>query len=94
MTAGNPNGTRRDLAEAAAERGEIINQSGGDLGSGVRSILCVPIRDRQEEIRAVAQLVNKRAGDAFTPADERAFRDFARPLGIILESCERAGRLG
>ena len=86
MTAGNPNGMRRDLAEAAAER--------GDLGPGVRSILCVPIRDRQEEIRAVAQLVNKRAGDAFTPADVRAFRDFARPLGIILESCERAGHTG
>ena len=58
--------TRMDIAEHAAERGQIMNMSGSGLGAGVRSVLCVPIRDRHEQIRGVAQLVNKRGGDAFT----------------------------
>jgi hypothetical protein len=37
--------------------------------------------------------VNKRGGPGFTPADERAFRDFAGPLGLILEGCERVAHL-
>ena len=89
ITAGYSNGTPPHLAAQAAERGEIVNLSGDVLGSGVRSILCVPIRNREEQIHAVAQLVNKRGGDGFTAADERAFLDFAGPLGLILEGCER-----
>jgi putative ABC transport system ATP-binding protein len=89
ITAGDSNGTPPHLAAQAAERGEIVNLSGVVLGSGVRSILCVPIRNREEKIHAVAQLVNKRGGDGFTSADERAFLDFAGPLGLILEGCER-----
>jgi hypothetical protein len=42
-----------------------------------------------EEIRAVAQLVNKQTAHAFTDADERAFRDFAVPLGLIVEDWQR-----
>jgi hypothetical protein len=33
--------------------------------------------------------LNKRDGNGFTAADERSFRDFAVPLGLILEGCER-----
>ena len=80
---------RPDLAARAAERGEIVNVSGAEIGGGIRSLLCVPIRTRDEEIRAVAQLINKRGVEGFTIADERAFRDFAGPLGVILEGCER-----
>jgi energy-coupling factor transporter ATP-binding protein EcfA2 len=86
---GNLNAPRADLASAAAERGEIVNLRGHALGSDLRSILCVPIRGRDEEVRAVVQLVNKRGADGFTSADERAFRDFAGPLGLIVEGCER-----
>ena len=50
-----------------------MNPAGSGLGSGVRSVLCVPIRSRDDEVRGVAQLVNKRDGDGFTAADERCF---------------------
>ena len=86
---GNLTDARPDLASASAERGEIVNLRGHALGSGMRSILCVPIRGRDEEVRGVVQLVNKRGGDGFTSADERAFRDFAGPLGLMVEGCER-----
>lgn len=89
ITAGNPHAVRPDLADRAVDRGEIVNVSGGELGSGVRSVLCVPLRGRQEEFRAVAHLVNKRGAEGFTTADERAFRDFSAPLALILEGCER-----
>jgi putative ABC transport system ATP-binding protein len=89
---GNPSATSPDLAGRSAERGEILNLSGDGLGSGVRSVLCVPIRSRHDEVRGVAQLVNKRVGDGFTAADERVFRDFAGPLGLILEGCERVSQ--
>jgi putative ABC transport system ATP-binding protein len=87
--AGYSEGMSRDFAGRAAQQGEIVNLRGDSLGSGVRSILCVPIRSRHDEIRAVAQLLNKRDGNGFTAADERSFRDFAVPLGLILEGCER-----
>ena len=79
---------RLDLAGQAAGRREVITRSGADLGPGIRSILCVPVRDRGEEVQAVAQFVNKR-GAEFTSADERVFRDFAAPLALILEGCAR-----
>jgi putative ABC transport system ATP-binding protein len=77
-----------ELVEHAAERGELVNSS-GDNGLGV---LCVPIPDRSGEFQAVAQLAGKREGGAFTPADERAFRDFSGPLGRILEGYERVNQ--
>jgi putative ABC transport system ATP-binding protein len=86
---GHPDSLSRNFASRAAERGEIVNLRGDSLGSGVRSVLCVPIRSRHNSIRAVAQLLNKRGDNGFTAADERAFRDFAGPLGLILEGCER-----
>jgi adenylate cyclase len=54
-----------------------------------RSILCMPIFDRQRNVFAVAELLNKRGGHPFSAADEQAFREFAAPLGLILESCLR-----
>ncbi len=92
VRAGRTNGTQPDLAGRAVTSGGIVNLLGDGLGSGVQSILCVPIRNRDEEIHAVAQLVNKRGGGGFTTADERVFLDFARPLGLILEACERVDR--
>ena len=49
------------------------------------SILCMPILDRSGEVFAVAQLINRKDG-AFTDKDEKAFRAFAEPLAIILQS--------
>jgi putative ABC transport system ATP-binding protein len=59
-----------------------------NTGYKTQSILCMPIFDRRREIFAVAQVLNKRGGP-FTTADEQAFREFAAPLGLILESCLR-----
>lgn len=58
-------------------------------GFRTRSILCMPIFDRERNVFAVAQVLNKRGEGAFTTADEQAFREFATPLGLIMESCLR-----
>jgi hypothetical protein len=51
----------------------------------------VPIHDRLEDPRAVVQLLNKKGEQRFSEADERAFRDFAGPLGVIVEAWQRLG---
>jgi putative ABC transport system ATP-binding protein len=76
-------------ASGVLDSGRIVNTSGGDLGTGVRSVLCVPIRDRLDEIRGIVQFVNKKDGPSFTGADERTFRDFSVPLAMILEGWQR-----
>jgi putative ABC transport system ATP-binding protein len=56
-------------------------------GYVTRNILCMPIHDRGKQVFAVAQLLNRIGADAFTAEDEQRFREFAEPLGLILESC-------
>ncbi len=58
-------------------------------GFHTRNILCLPIFNRTGTIFAVAQLLNKRGEQSFDAQDEKKFRDFARPLGLILETCFR-----
>ncbi len=77
------------LAIEALETKSIVNRCGPGLGVGVESVLCVPIRNRLDEILAIVGIVNKKSGPAFTDADERAFRDFSVPLGIIVEGWRR-----
>ncbi len=60
-----------------------------ETGYRTKSVLCMPIRDRAGKVFAVAQLLNKEDGQAFSADDERRFVTFAGPLGIILESCCR-----
>jgi len=57
-----------------------------ETGYYTRNILCMPILDRGRKVFAVAELLNKNGGDPFGADDERAFREFAEPLGLILES--------
>jgi putative ABC transport system ATP-binding protein len=66
-----------------------------DLRTGYRTqnLLCMPVFDRKRKVFAVAQLLNKRGGSPFTAEDERAFREFATPLGLILESCVRMAQV-
>jgi hypothetical protein len=47
------------------------------------------VRSGQVLVFAVAQLLNKNGNQPFTTADEKAFREYAEPLGVILESCLR-----
>jgi putative ABC transport system ATP-binding protein len=92
------------IAGRVASTGEIQNIADAynhpdfnpevDRRTGYRthSILCMPIYDRHKKVFAVAQLLNKNAKDPFTRQDEAAFRDYAEPLGLILESCLRMMR--
>ena len=61
-------------------------------GYRTRNILCMPIFDRNRNVFAVAQLLNKNGSEAFSAQDETAFREFAAPLGLILESCLEMAR--
>ncbi|MDE2039828.1 MAG: GAF domain-containing protein [Elusimicrobia bacterium] len=63
-----------------------------ETGFTTRSILCMPVYDRAGKVFAVVELVNKAGGGPFSSDDERRFREFAAPLGLILESCGRLGR--
>jgi putative ABC transport system ATP-binding protein len=91
----------RGIAGYVARTGETVNVANAyddprfdpatDQASGykTRSVLGLPIRDRQDRVRAVAQMLNKHGGGPFTEADQQAFAAFARPLGVILETCAR-----
>lgn len=58
-------------------------------GYRTRSVLCMPIKDSKQRVFAVAQLLNKMDGGAFTTDDERKFTEFANALGLIVESWTR-----
>jgi len=62
-----------------------------DKASGffTRNILCLPILNRAGGVFAVAQLLNKKGDKPFGPEDEQQFETFARPIGLILETCSR-----
>ncbi len=47
----------------------------------------MPIKDHTGRVFAVAQLLNKGGdGRPFSPEDEKRFREFMSPIGVILES--------
>lgn len=56
-------------------------------GYQTRNILCMPIFDTQQQVVAIAQLLNKAGDQPFTQQDEERFQDFAVSMGIILETC-------
>ncbi|RMF66549.1 MAG: adenylate/guanylate cyclase domain-containing protein, partial [Cyanobacteria bacterium J069] len=56
-------------------------------GYQTRNILCMPIFDTNNQVVAIAQLLNKRGLRPFDPEDEYHFRSFAHSIGVILESC-------
>jgi adenylate cyclase len=94
----------KGIASRVALTGETLNVENAyahpdfnpevDKGTGyqTQTILCMPIHDRRKQVFAVAQLLNKKTGQPFTKQDEQRFRDFAGPLGILLESCSRLGK--
>jgi putative ABC transport system ATP-binding protein len=94
----------RGIAGYVARTGESVNipdahadarfDPATDLATGYRtqSLLTIPIRDRQQRVFGVAQLLNKAGGAGFTAEDEAAFAEFARPVAVILETCGRVAR--
>jgi putative ABC transport system ATP-binding protein len=55
-------------------------------GFRTRSILCLPLRDREGSVFAVAQLLNRVDGKPFDASDEERFTRFTGPLAVVLES--------
>ena len=62
-------------------------------GFRTRSILCIPLVDKSENVLGVAQILNKRSGEPFDASDEQRFREFIAPMGLILESWWRMSQL-
>jgi putative ABC transport system ATP-binding protein len=62
-----------------------------ETGFRTRNILCLPITDRGGRVFAVAQLLNKRGSGPFDARDEERFVEFARAIGVVLESWARMG---
>jgi putative ABC transport system ATP-binding protein len=55
-------------------------------GFRTRSILCVPIRDSEKRVFAVAELLNRRDGEPFSAEDEARFDRFLESIAVILEA--------
>ncbi len=55
-------------------------------GYRTRSILCIPLRNREERCFGVAQILNRLDGRPFDEADEKRFREFMASVAVILES--------
>ena len=85
------------IAGRVARTGETVNLEDAyqhpdfnreiDAKSGfrTRSLLCVPIKNSKGNVFAVAQLLNKLDGTAFSPEDERRLTEFPDALGRIVE---------
>jgi energy-coupling factor transporter ATP-binding protein EcfA2 len=61
-------------------------------GFRTRSVLALPVRDREGRVFGVAQLLNRRDGRPFDASDEERFARFTARLGVILESWQRLDR--
>ena len=55
-------------------------------GFRTRSILCLPVKNRNGEVFAVAQLLNRRDGQPFDTYDEERFATFIQSIGVIFET--------
>jgi adenylate cyclase len=57
-------------------------------GYRTRCILCLPIKNRDGDVFAVAQLLNRRDGQPFDVRDEARFTSFIDSIGVIFETLE------
>jgi putative ABC transport system ATP-binding protein len=57
-------------------------------GYRTRSILSLPVSNREGRVFAVAQLLNRRDGKAFDAEDEQRYAEFIRSIGVILETLQ------
>jgi putative ABC transport system ATP-binding protein len=55
-------------------------------GFRTQSILCLPVKNRDGEVFAVAQLLNRRDGRPFDKQDEERFATFIKSIGVIFET--------
>jgi putative ABC transport system ATP-binding protein len=85
------------IAARAAETGHpVFSEWAGETPKGegraepARHFMALPLRDRLGRMLGVSQFVKTRG--RFTLADERTFRDYARPLSLVLEVHESLER--
>jgi putative ABC transport system ATP-binding protein len=71
---------------------EFARQIDARTGYVTRSLLCVPIKDIEGRVFAVAELLNKKSAATFNAADVQRFQELAEALGVILESWWRMSR--
>jgi energy-coupling factor transporter ATP-binding protein EcfA2 len=86
------------IAGAVAQGGETIriddayadprfNRSvDQQTGYRTRSILCLPVKNMEGEVFAVAQLLNRKDGQPFDDEDEQRFSTFMHSIGVIFET--------
>lgn len=86
------------IAGAVADSGELVRVDDAysdarfnpamdrRTGFRTRSILCVPVRNRDGEVFAVAQLLNRGDGLPFDANDETRFGEFIGSVAVILET--------
>lgn len=92
------------IAGAVAQSGNVINIADAyedprfnpavDKATGfrTRSILCLPVKNQQGEVFAVAQLLNRQDGQPFDQEDEKRFMNFIESTGVMLETLEGLSR--
>lgn len=57
-------------------------------GFRTRSILCMPLRNKESRVVGVTQMINKRAGSCFTEEDERLLEAFSAQATVALENAQ------
>lgn len=55
-------------------------------GFRTKSILCLPVKNQNGEVFAVAQLLNRNDGNPFDDKDEQRFSSFIQSIGVIFET--------
>jgi signal transduction protein with GAF and PtsI domain len=65
-----------------------------ETGFRTRNILAVPLRDSNERVFGVAELLNKANGQAFDSEDERRFLELTNSMQVLLESWWRMAAEG
>jgi adenylate cyclase len=60
-------------------------------GFRTRSILCLPVKNYEGEVFAVAQLLNRKDGQPFDRHDEQQYASFIQSIGVILEAQRSLG---
>jgi putative ABC transport system ATP-binding protein len=59
------------------------------LGYRTRSILCLPIKNTDGRVFAVAQLLNRRDGQPFDSHDEARYEEFLKSIGLVLQTLDQ-----
>jgi putative ABC transport system ATP-binding protein len=59
------------------------------LNYQTKSILCLPVKNTDGKVFAVAQLLNRRDGHPFDANDEARYKEFLQSIGLVLQTLEQ-----